>query len=157
VTSQRTFKAEAARARVGLEEYLDRLGRGQLWCSGCLDWHQAEEFPADARRHTGRGGSCIQAIRAEARAAIAGPAKLPPPAVTWVIRRPEPSSGAAWAYWHGPGRSGGPGRNHAGTWSPALDESVARFPGTEEARAALAAAFGNPGAVPPGCRLAGLA
>ncbi len=157
MTSEHTLKIEAARAGVDVEEYLARLSRGQLWCYRCQDWHPADAFPADGRRHTGRAGSCSQAIRAAARDALAGRGQLPPPrpAAMWVIRRRQPSAGPAagqaWAYWRGPGREA------AKMWSPALDDDVARFPAADEARDALITAFGRAGAVPPGCRLMRLA
>lgn len=162
VTSEHTLKIEAARAGVGVGEYQARLGQGLLWCYRCQDWHQAEAFPADARRHTGRAGSCHQAIRAAARAAIAGRGQFPRPAAVWVIRRPGPAprllpGGQPWAYWCGPGRGVIPGPDRAGAWSAALGNDVARFPGPGQARDALITAFGGVGAVPPGCRLVRLA
>jgi hypothetical protein len=162
VTSEHTLKIEAARAGVGVGEYQARLRQGLLWCYRCQDWHQAEAFPADARRHSGRAGSCRRAIRAAARAALADRGQLPPPAAVWVIRRPGPvprllPGGQSWAYWCGPGRGATPGRDRAGAWSPGLDDDVARFPGPGQARDALITAFGGAGAVPPGCRLVRLA
>jgi hypothetical protein len=165
VTGEHTLKIEAARAGVSVEEYRARLGQGLLWCYRCQDWHQAEAFPADARRHTGRGGSCHQAIRAAARDALADrgqpPPPPPPPTAVWVIRRPGPDlrllpSGQPWAYWCGPGRAA-PGQDRAGTWAPALDNDTARFPGADQARDALITAFGQVSAVPPDCRLVRLA
>ncbi len=162
MTSEHTLKIEAARAGVGVGEYQARLRRGLLWCYRCQDWHQAEAFPADARRHSGRAGSCHQAIRAAARDALAGRGQFPPPAAVWVIRRPGPAprlllSGQPWAYWCGPGRRAMPGPDRPRAWSPALDNDVARFPGPGQARDALITAFGGAGAVPPGCRLVRLA
>jgi hypothetical protein len=161
VISEHTLKIEAARAGVGVEEYRARLGQGLLWCYRCQDWHQAEAFPADARRHSGRSGSCHQSLRAAARDALAARGQLPPPAAVWVIRRPAPASqvppgGQQWTYWRGPGRAA-PGQRRTGTWSQALDDDVARFPGAEQARDALIAAFGGTGVVPQGCRLVRLA
>jgi hypothetical protein len=161
VTSEHTLRIEAARAGVGVEEYQARLRQGLLWCYRCQDWHQAEAFPADARRHSGRSGSCRQAIRAAAHAALAARGQLPPPSAVWVIRRPGQAvrslpDGQPWAYWRGPGRAG-PDQDRAGTWSPALDDDVARFSGADQARDTLITAFGGPSAVPPGCRLARLA
>jgi hypothetical protein len=162
LTSEHTLKIEAARAGVGVGEYQARLRQGLLWCYRCRDWHQAEEFPADARRHSGRAGSCHQAIRAAARDALAGRGRFPGPAAVWVIRRPGPArrllpGGQPWTYWRGPGRGARPGPDRAGAWSPALDNNVARFPDPSQARDALVTAFGGVGAVPPGCRLARLA
>lgn len=162
VTSEHTLKIEAARAGVGVEEYQARLRHGLLWCYRCQDWHQAEAFPADARRHSGRAGSCHQAIRAAARDALARRGQFPPPAPIWVIRRPGPAprlppGGQPWAYWRGPGRGATPGPDRAGAWSPALDNDVARFSGPGQARDALITASGGVGAVPPGCRLVRLA
>jgi hypothetical protein len=160
VTSEHTLKIEAARAGVSVGEYQARLRQGLLWCYRCQDWHQAEAFPADARRHSGRGGSCRQAIRAAARDALAARGQLPPPSAVWVIRRPgqapQPPGGQPWAYWRGPGRAA-PAQDRAGTWSPALGDDVARFPGADQARDALITAFGRASAVPPGCRLVRLA
>jgi hypothetical protein len=162
VTSEHTLKIEAARAGVGVGEYQTRLGQGLLWCYRCQDWHQAEAFPADARRHSGRAGSCRQAIRAAARDALAGRGQLPPPAAVWVIRRPGPApqllpTVQRWTYWRGPGRGTGPRPDRAGAWSSALDNAVARFPGPGQAYDALLTAFGKASAVPPGCRLIRLA
>jgi len=162
MTSEHTLKIEAARAGVGVGEYQARLRQGLLWCYRCQDWHQADAFPADARRHSGRSGSCHQAIRAAARDALASRGQSPAPAAVWVIRRPGPApqpppGGQRWAYWRGPGRRAAPGPGHAAEWSPALDADVARFPGPGQARDALVTAAGGPGAVPPGCRLVRLA
>src|SRR5580704_5035461 len=90
-TSEHTLKIEAARAGVDVAEYQARLRQGLLWCYRCQDWHQADAFPADARRHSGRAGSCHQAIRAAARDTLAGRGRVPPPAAIWVIRRPGPA------------------------------------------------------------------
>jgi hypothetical protein len=169
VTSEHTLKMEAARAGVGVGEYQARLREGLLWCYRCQDWHQADAFPADARRHSGRAGSCHQAIRAAARDSLASRGQLPPPGAVWVIRRPgpvpqprpgpvpQPRPGEPWAYWRGPGRGATPGPDRPGAWSPALDTDVARFPGAAQARDALITAVGGAGAVPPGCRLVRLA
>jgi hypothetical protein len=162
MTSEHTLKIEAARAGVGVGEYQARLRQGLLWCYRCQDWHPAEAFPADARRHSGRAGSCHHAIRAAARDALADRGPVSPPAAVWVIRRPGPApapppGGQPWAYWCGPGRGAMPGRERAGAWSPALDNDVARFPGPGQARDALITASGGAGAVPPGCRLVRLA
>lgn len=156
MTSERTLKIEAARAGVAVGEYQARLRQGLLWCYRCQDWHQADAFPADARRHSGRAGSCHQAIRAAARDALASRGQVPPPAAVWVIRRPGPTP-RPWAYWCGPGRGAMPGPDRAGGWSPALGNDVARFPGPGQARDALITASGGAGAVPPGCRLVRLA
>jgi hypothetical protein len=161
VTSEHTLKIEAARAGVGVEEYQARIQQGLLWCYRCQDWHQAEAFPADARRHSGRSGSCRQAICAAARSALAARGQLPPLSAVWVIRRPGQAlgllaGGQLWAYWRGPGRTA-PGHDGAGRWSPALDDDVARFPGADQARDTLITAFGGASAVPAGCRLVRLA
>ena len=164
VIGQHTLKIEAARAGVPAQEYLARLSQGLLYCRGCRDWHQAEAFPADARRHSGRGGSCKQAIRAAVSQDLAGHGQLPPPATraaVWVIKRlepaPGPGGGRACTWWRGPGPAPGWGRRRPGTWSPALDEDTARFRGAGQARDALIAAYGSAGAVPAGCRLVRLA
>jgi hypothetical protein len=161
VTSEHTLRIEAARAGVGIEDYQDRLRQGLLWCYRCQDWHQAEAFPADARRHSGRSGSCRQAIRDAAHAALDARGQLPAPSAVWVIRCPGQAlqplpGGQPWAYWRGPGRAAR-AWDRAGTWSPALDDDVARFPGAAQARDTLITAFGGASAVPPGCRLVRLA
>ena len=89
VTSAHTLKIEAARAGVGAGEYQARLQHGLLWCYRCQDWHQADAFPADARRHSGRAGSCHQAIRAAARDALGKQRPVPP-----CRKQPHGSSGA---------------------------------------------------------------
>jgi hypothetical protein len=162
LTSERTLKIEAARAGVGVGEYQARLRQGLLWCYRCQDWHQADAFPADARRHTGRAGSCHQAIRAAVCDALASRGQFPEPAAVWVIRRPGPPpqlppGGQRWAYWRGPGRGAARDPGHTAAWSPALDTDVARFSGPGQARDALITAAGGAGAVPPGCRLSRLA
>jgi hypothetical protein len=156
MTGEHTLRIEAARAGVEVGEYQARLRQGLLWCYRCQAWHQAEAFPADARRHSGRGGSCRQAIRAAARDALADRGQLPAPAAVWVIRRPESHGVPQWAYWRGPGRAM-PGQDRAGKWSPELGADIARFPGASQARVALIAAFGGASAVPAGCRLMRLA
>ncbi len=157
---ERTLKIEAARAGVTPEKYLARLRQGVLYCYRCRDWHDAGAFPADSRRHSGRAGSCRDAICAAAMEELAGRSQLPSPAAVWVVKRPgpaaEPGSGEAWAYWHRPRQRGRPGPDRTGTWSPSLDQDVARFPAASDARDALITAFGGADAVPPGCRLARL-
>jgi hypothetical protein len=156
-----TLKIEAARAGVTVQEYLGRLSQGLLYCYRCEDWHEAGAFDVDPRRHTGRAGSCRQSIRAVSAQALAHRGQLPPPPAVWVIRRPQPSSdprgSQAWAYWHKPRHRGRAGPDRTGTWSPDLDDDVARFPAADQARDALIAAFGGAAAVPPGCRLVRLA
>ena len=88
MTAERTLKIEAARAGVGLDEYLGRLRQGLLYCYRCQDWHEAEAFPTDARRHNGRAGSCSRAILAAARNALAERSQTAPPTAVWVVRRP---------------------------------------------------------------------
>jgi hypothetical protein len=160
MTHQHTLKIEAARAGVGVEEYLGWLGRGMVYCWRCENWHQAGEFATDPRRHTGRAGSCRRSVLAAA-GELAADALLLPGAV-WVVRRLEPAPGPrgrlACSYWHGPVRApGGRGRRVPGAWSPALDDQVARFPGSGVASRALISAFGRRDAVPAGCSLVRLA
>ena len=73
MTSEHTLKSEAARAGVDVGEYQARLRQGLLWCYRCQDWHQAEAFPADARRHSGRARTSRPT--AARRAAAAGPVR----------------------------------------------------------------------------------
>ena len=158
-TGEHTLKIEAARAGVGVGEYHARLRHGLLWCYRCQDWHQAEAFPADARRHSGRAGSCHQAIRAAARDALARRGQVPPPAAVWVIRRPGPAprlptGGQRWAYWRGPGRGAMPGPDRAGAWSPAPGKRrrpVPRpRPGTRRAHHRVRRGRRGPARLPPG-------
>ena len=58
MTSEHTLKIEAARAGVSVGEYQDRLRQGLLWCYRCQDWHQADAFPADARRRGDLASAC---------------------------------------------------------------------------------------------------
>ncbi len=162
MTHQYTLRVEAARAGAGIREYLSRLRQGLVYCWRCEDWHQADEFDVDPRRHTGRAGSCRRAIRAAVAEDLAGRGLLPPPAAVWVVTRLEPApqqaGGKMRSYWHGPVRAPGARRGRLpGTWSPALDDRVARFPGASEATRALISAFGRRDAVPAGCRLVRLA
>ena len=163
VTSEYTLKIEAARAGVGVEEYQARLRQGLLWCYRCQDWHQAEAFPADARRHSGRSGSCRQALRAAAHAALAARGQLPPPAAVWVIRRPGHAlrvlpGGQPWAYWRGPGRTvPGPGRHgDMGTGTRRRRRPVPRRrPSARHAHQRVRRGQRSPAGLPPGT--AGLA
>ena len=141
MTGVHTLRIEAARAGVAVGEYQARLEHGLLWCYRDRDWHPADAFPADVRRHTSRAGSCTQAIRDAVRNAAAGQL----PAAVWVIRRQ--GTGQAWMYWRG----------RPGDWRAELSGDVARFPTAGQAARALIAQFGEPGAVPPGCRLVRLA
>ena len=166
VPGERALRAEAARAGVTVQEYLGRLGKGLLYCYRCDDWHDTDAFGPDRRRLSGRAGACLRSVREARQAPIrrelpstaAGPAS-PAPSAVWVVKRRAPSPGTdgdeADLYWCGPGGSAAGDRR--GIWSPALDETVARFPTITGARDALTAAFGGDGTVPPGCRLARLA
>ena len=88
VTSEHTLKIEAARAGVGVEEYQARFRQGLLWCYRCQDWHQAEAFPADARRHSGRKDRAARPLPAAARAVLAARGQhLGRRMAVWVIRR----------------------------------------------------------------------
>src|SRR6202035_3746300 len=117
------------------------------------------------RRPSGRAGACLRSVRAARQAPIrralpraATEPESPAPPAVWVVKRRAPSPGTdgreADLYWCGPGGSATGDRG--GTWSPALDETVARFAAITEAHDALTAASGGPGTVPPGCRLARL-
>ncbi len=162
VPGERALRAEAARAGATVQEYLGRLGQGLLYCYRCAEWHDAGAFGRDRRRPSGRAASCLRSVRearqAPIRRALPGAATEPAPPAVWVVKRRAPSSGTddgeADLYWCGPGGSATGDRQ--GTWSPALDETVARFPAITEAHDALTAASGGPGTVPPGCRLARL-
>ena len=161
MTHEHTLKIEAARAGVGIEEYLARLRQGMVYCWRCEDWQQAGEFAVEPRRHTGRAGSCQRSILTAAVGEHAAAALLVPPPV-WVVRRleaaPGPGGRGAVSYWHGPVRAPGGRRGRLpGAWSPALDDRVARFPGAREAARALISAFGRRDTVPPGCDLIRLA
>ena len=162
VPGERALRAEAARAGVTVQEYLGRLSQGLMYCYRCEDWHDADAFGRDRRRLSGLAGSCLRSVRearqAPIRRALPSAAAEPAPRAVWIVKRRAPSGtdgGETELYWRGPGGSAEGDRR--GTWSPALDETVARFPAINEARDALTAASGGPGTVPPGCRLARLA
>jgi hypothetical protein len=163
VPGERALRVEAARAEVTVPEYLGRLDQGLLYCYRCGDWHDAGAFGRDRRRPSGRAGSCLRSVRearqASIRRALPSAAAQPAPFAEWIVKRRAPSPGTdggeTGMYWCGPGGSAAADRR--GTWSPALNDRVARFPAITEACAALTVAFGGPGTVPAGCRLARLA
>jgi len=57
-TPEGALKAAATRAGLGVNEYIDRLNRGLLYCWRCQDWHDADEFGQDASRSSGHAASC---------------------------------------------------------------------------------------------------
>lgn len=61
------LKGIATRTGLGVNEYLDRLSKGLLYCWRCQDWHQAEEFGKDSSRASGRTSSCRRSKNADAR------------------------------------------------------------------------------------------
>jgi hypothetical protein len=54
----------ARRAGMGLNEYVDRLDRGDLFCYRCQGFHPGAEFGSDRSRVGGKTGSCLRALRA---------------------------------------------------------------------------------------------
>ena len=68
-SAEGALKTAAARAGVGVNEYLDRLNRGLLYCWRCQDWHSAEEFGKDSSRSSGRAASCRRSKNAAAKKA----------------------------------------------------------------------------------------
>lgn len=57
-TPEGALKRAAARADLGVNEYIDRLNAGLLYCWRCQDWHAADEFGKDSSRVSGRESSC---------------------------------------------------------------------------------------------------
>jgi hypothetical protein len=66
-SAEGALKTAAARTGLGVNEYLDRLNAGFLYCWRCQDWHKADEFGKDASRSTGRDASCRRSRSAAAR------------------------------------------------------------------------------------------
>lgn len=66
-SAEGALKAAAARAGLGVNEYIDRLNAGLLYCWRCQDWHDAEKFGKDSSRTSGRAASCRQSKNAAAR------------------------------------------------------------------------------------------
>jgi hypothetical protein len=67
-SAEGALKAAATRAGLGVNEYLDRLNAGLLYCWRCQDWHAAEEFGKDSSRSSGRAASCRRSKNAAYRA-----------------------------------------------------------------------------------------
>jgi 5-methylcytosine-specific restriction endonuclease McrA len=63
-TPEGALKAAATRVGLGVNEYVDRLNAGLLYCWRCQDWHDAEEFGKDASRARGRASSCRKSLSA---------------------------------------------------------------------------------------------
>lgn len=63
-TPEGALKAAAARMGLGVNEYIDRLNAGLLYCWRCQGWHDAEEFGKDRSRVRGRAASCRRSIAA---------------------------------------------------------------------------------------------
>lgn len=63
------MKRAATRVGLGINEYIDRLNKGLLYCWRCQDWHDAEEFGKDASRPSGRNPSCRRSKNAAQRKA----------------------------------------------------------------------------------------
>lgn len=68
-SAEGALKAAATRAGVGVNEYIDRLNKGLLYCWRCQDWHRAEAFGKDSSRWSGRASSCRESRGAAARKA----------------------------------------------------------------------------------------
>lgn len=63
-SAEGALKAAATRAGLGVNEYIDRLNAGLLYCWRCQDWHDAEQFGSDRSRTSGRAASCRRSIAA---------------------------------------------------------------------------------------------
>lgn len=51
-----------------VEEYARHRNAGELWCTGCRDWHRGSEFKVSSLTTTGRRGCCTAgAVIARAR------------------------------------------------------------------------------------------
>lgn len=66
-SAEGALKAAATRAGLGVNEYIDRLNAGLLYCWRCQDWHPADEFAKDASRTSGRAASCRRSANAARR------------------------------------------------------------------------------------------
>jgi hypothetical protein len=166
--TSRALRAAAARAGTSTGEFLEHLEQGELYCYRCQGFHPADEFGPGSRRGPGvKATSCLRSIRAgrqaELRRELGGLAAQPsgglqdqarssPADGQWVavVREasPDPRGRGRASYWTGPD-GGRDGR----TWA-ASPADAARFRSMETLRDALLAAYGEPGQLPPGCRLA---
>jgi 5-methylcytosine-specific restriction endonuclease McrA len=63
-SAEGALKAAATRTGLGVNEYIDRLNAGFLYCWRCQDWHVADEFGKDSSRVSGRAASCRKSIAA---------------------------------------------------------------------------------------------
>lgn len=61
----------AERAGMGVNEYIDRLDRGLLFCYRCQAFHPAADFGADQSRVGGKAGSCRRSVRAARQSRLA--------------------------------------------------------------------------------------
>ncbi len=52
-------KIAAKKAGCTVEQYEDRLRRGQKWCSGCKSWHDQSAFTTDRSRWDGLKPQCL--------------------------------------------------------------------------------------------------
>jgi 5-methylcytosine-specific restriction endonuclease McrA len=63
-SAEGALKAAATRTGLGVNEYIDRLNMGLLYCWRCQGWHAADEFGKDSTRPSGRAASCRRSIAA---------------------------------------------------------------------------------------------
>lgn len=68
-TAEGALKAAATRTGCSVEEYIDRINAGLLWCWRDQDWEPVENFAIDRSRSRGRAGSCRRSTIAAARRA----------------------------------------------------------------------------------------
>lgn len=68
-TPEGALKVAAARTGLGVNEYVDRLNKGLLYCWRCQDWHAADAFGKDSSRWRGRASSCRRSRGAAVRSA----------------------------------------------------------------------------------------
>lgn len=53
------MKTAARRAGVSLDEYRERIGKGQKRCTRCKTWHERAAFGADVSRPDGLSSTCL--------------------------------------------------------------------------------------------------
>ena len=57
-TKEGALKIAAGRRGIPLDEYKNRLERGQKWCGGCRVWHSRNAFGNDISRYDGLATIC---------------------------------------------------------------------------------------------------
>lgn len=58
-THEGALKVAAAKAGIGVSDYLSKQAAGMKWCTGCKEWHRLDLFGKDVARFDGRAASCL--------------------------------------------------------------------------------------------------